>query len=83
MATVLYADGRAEPLTPHGRTFTLEELQAIVGGYIEIVRVPGGFLVVNEDGLLRRLPRNGQASRLHPSSPIVGDAVLCDPTEID
>ena len=79
---VLRANGTTEPLayTPDGREMlaSLATLQAAVGGYIEAVAVPGHdslVLLVNEDGLLRKLPPNPQASAvaLHP---IVGDAVL-------
>jgi hypothetical protein len=51
---------------------------AAVGGDIEAVAVPGDeslVLLVNKDGLLRKLPSHPWASAvvLHP---IVGDAVL-------
>ena len=41
-------------------SYTLEELQGLVGGYIEtdLVR-PGVVAIVNEDGMLH-LPRNGR-----------------------
>lgn len=44
----------------HRRRMTLEQKQKFVGGYIELVTIPGfnhPFLV-NEDGLLKNLPRN-------------------------
>lgn len=41
---------------------SLKSMQEIVGGYIEIVRLPqlpsGYILICNEDGLLRDLPVN-------------------------
>jgi hypothetical protein len=56
----------------HGVTFTLEELQTAVGGYIEAIRMPPMFwltdlwrgpkeqvwLVMNEDGKRLGLPEN-------------------------
>ena len=54
---------------------TLEGWQKLVGGYIEIVERKGLLLVVNEEGLLRELPHNIQASFL-VGQPIVGDVVL-------
>jgi hypothetical protein len=81
------ANGTAAPLasTPpqdetNGpeRQASLATLQAAVGGDIEAVAVPGDdslVLLVNKDGLLRKLPSHPWASAvvLHP---IVGDAVL-------
>ena len=61
----------------------LKWLQQAVGGHIEIVRgvgLPeGGLLVVNDEGLLLRLPFNPVASFLYSAgnAPIVGDAVVC------
>lgn len=52
------------PFTPaNGEKFTLEELQAVVGGYIEIVTLPDrSLLVCHEEGRLRQLPLNKPAS---------------------
>ena len=50
-------------------TMTLEECQAYVGGYIEILRTrtPGELLVINEEGALDELPYNAQATKIvHP-----------------
>lgn len=95
MATLIPADGSAprfvEPAG--GRSmFTLAELQALVGGYIELVRVPfrvaAGTLVLfcNEDGKRLQLPVNRYATALmrvalQPNDVLVGDVVLCTPTE--
>jgi hypothetical protein len=54
----------------------LKQLQDMVGGYIEIVRLSDGRqLVVNEDGLSLELPVNHVASTL-AGCLIVGPAVL-------
>tara|TARA_R110002110_G_scaffold2739_10_gene13115 strand:+ start:862 stop:1458 length:597 start_codon:yes stop_codon:yes gene_type:complete len=60
---------------------TLEELQAKVGGYIEIIQLSDrSQLCVDEDGLMKNLPVNAKASELaarlgrNPSR-IVGNAV--------
>lgn len=69
---------------------TLQELQEIVGGYIEIVYVMYGGkrvqLIVNEDGHAMRLPLNREATHIYHVTaalrgyrtchPIVGNAVL-------
>ncbi len=67
-----------QPNDPRGG-FSLEELQGIVGGYIDIVPLwPGWLMVVNDDGLLRDLPLNAVASLLHHGlGAIVGDVLVC------
>lgn len=59
---------------------TLTQLQQLVGGRIEVVRIGGGklVLVVNETGQLDSLPVNLCASRLYgvPGHVIVGTAVI-------
>jgi hypothetical protein len=65
----------------NGKKFTLGELQAAVGGYIEVVRLSGNErIVVNEEGLLVNLPPNLVASRM-AGFLIVGDALLMGPDE--
>lgn len=41
---------------------TFAEAQAAVGGYVEVVRVSNGVLLVNEEGRLRGLMANLNAS---------------------
>jgi hypothetical protein len=66
------------PYPPAGAKFTLEELQAAVGGWIEMVGCPVGTLVMNEEGKLRGLDVNdiacglAQGAGLLPSDRIVG-----------
>lgn len=86
MATLLPAAGDPRPITPaNGSTFTLAELQALVGGYIEGLRTSDGHWVfVNEDGRYLDLPPNRAATLLlYPRyrDVIVGDAVVCSPVE--
>ncbi len=90
MAQILHADGTAEDCSPaDGRLFSLGELQAIVGGYIEILSTRDGRkMVVNEQGKRLQLPRNEAATALvelltpaaitkallaHPNVVFVGD----------
>lgn len=55
---------------------SLEEAQKLVGGYVELVTLPGGDqLLVNEEGLLRGLDYNPAASDL-TGGHIVGPAIL-------
>jgi len=80
--TILRADGRVERLTRE-TPFTLEEIQAIVGGDIEIpYRSHNGFLFVcNERGNLKELPINYLASTYAAERGfdflIVGDVLIC------
>ena len=44
---------------------TLKEAQAYVGGYVEGISMPNGdYLIVNEEGKLKGLPFNEEASKL-------------------
>ena len=83
MANVIKADGQTYEKQPkNGRDFKLEELKAIVNGYIEIVYLRDGrLMVVNEEGLLERLPYNAAASILACET-IVGDVLVCDRKQI-
>ena len=53
----------------------LEEAQAVVGGYVEIVPTSHGQLLVNEEGRLKGLPQNPEASKI-AGQPICGNALL-------
>jgi hypothetical protein len=85
MASTLYrTNGVIEPIQPHGAIWSLEELQGIVGGYIEIVHtLDGKFMVVNETGKVQNppLPLNIAATRIYMHGrhdPIVGPALVVD-----
>jgi hypothetical protein len=90
MAMLLKAAGGVEEIRPaNGRTFVLAELQAFVGGYIEVVRAHNGqWLVLNEDGKRLELAPNANATELlHeaggvPWDVVVGDVLLADSVEI-
>ena len=67
MGLILYPDRRQKAVEPaNGRDYRLDELRAIVGGAIEIIptKEPGQIMVLNEEGKLLGLPRNGQAGAL-------------------
>ena len=75
-----------ELLPSKGESFTLEELQRAVGGYIEAIQVrdPNGawlIMIVNEDGRSLGLPYNPLASQMAQRE-IVGDVVLCKRPEM-
>ena len=54
---------------------SLEEAQEAVGGFIEMIPVEHGQLLVNEEGLIMSLPLNPTASQI-AGRPIVGNALL-------
>tara|TARA_Y100000310_G_scaffold43588_1_gene40676 strand:+ start:88 stop:357 length:270 start_codon:yes stop_codon:yes gene_type:complete len=68
MARLIHPDGIEEIVHPEaGTTFSLEELQRFVGGYIERVPTPavrGIDCVVDEEGLMKQLPMNMKASAI-------------------
>ena len=66
MAQIIYPDGTRRDVLPKGKTYSLEELQHIVGGYIEIApTTDGGLLVMDEEGRLKGKPFNGTATKLY------------------
>jgi hypothetical protein len=85
MALLIPAQGNAREVYPaHGKAFTLVELQAAVGGYIEVLRIGVRFMFLNEHGKLHGLPRNDYATTmawaagtLPPLDWIVGDVLVC------
>lgn len=93
MAKQIKADGTEADVSPKGKYFSLEELQELVGGLIEVVRVPKfngdrSIMLVNEDGLRLGLPRNEAATKLYAETHtgmalIVGDVVICQSVPTD
>ena len=81
-STLYYADGRSEVIHPAGATWSLEELQTLVGGYIEIARTHDGrWMVIDEEGKLKDKPINPVATILYQYGnydPIVGVALVVD-----
>ena len=77
--TVLFTNGKRQHVTPvDGERFHLRELQELVGGYIEAVRVPSMpkfYLLVDEEGLLKHKPVNAEATG-YAQQRIVGTALL-------
>jgi hypothetical protein len=83
MATLLRADGSAEVLQPsNGVNWYLDDLNKLVGGWHEVVRTTDGrYLVIDEEGKLKRKRLNVAATKLYQHGrhdPIVGDAVVID-----
>jgi hypothetical protein len=83
MATFLRTSGESEALSPaNGVNWSLEELQTLVGGYIEVARtLDGKYMILDELGKLKHKPLNIAATRVYQHGrhdPIVGDVVIID-----
>lgn len=64
-AYVYKPDGSVSAYIPKGETFDIRELQALVGGYIELVDVHEDFYAVcNEEGKQIGLEPNPKATNL-------------------
>jgi hypothetical protein len=90
MASFLYTPEPDEQITlvkPKGSHWSLEELQKLVGGYIEIIpTIDNRYMVINELGKVMRpmLPLNKQATRAYlygRDDWIAGPAVIVDTKE--
>ena len=73
---------KLEIITDEKKLPTLKEAQEFVGGYIEAITFPNDdLLIINEEGKLKELPYNSDASEVWVShygmtDAIVGDALL-------
>ena len=78
MALLYKATKEVVKLNPgNGKTFTLAELQAAVGGMIEAVPGTRGRALCNEEGRMLNLPRNENASNLFGMA-LVGDVIVLE-----
>ena len=89
-AKIIYTDKEAEDYTPkNGKTFELTEMQEIIGGYIEPIRLNDGrMIIVDEDGKSKdkavNIPATSILRRDHFTTDyIVGTAIVCDADMID
>jgi len=79
MATLITVDGESSEV----QATELAEMQALVGGYIEMVTFPDGSLMIcNEEGKNNELPRNNVATEIFRMKQrgtqdwIAGDAIF-------
>lgn len=89
MAQIIKTTGEVIDTEPdNGTDFSLEELQAIVGGYIEVVSLRDGRLICcDEEGKLKGKDRNHKATdilqaALRTRDFMVGDVLVCDVEQI-
>jgi hypothetical protein len=83
MATLIRVDGTREVLTPpNGTNWLLEEMQALVGGYIQMLRTrTGDYMITDEEGKLKQKPKNFIATALYvygAHHSVVGDVLVID-----
>lgn len=74
----IFRPGRAKPET-HKRAdpFTLSQLQALVGGYIQVVPMPDGrSLYIHEEGKLEGLEYNEAATEAMDGNLLDGDTIV-------
>ena len=81
IGVLLSSDNSIKALEFKGSHVTLEEMQKCVGGYIELIYLNDGMvLVVNEEGLILNLPYNERATNTALAEGekhhIVGDTLL-------
>ena len=84
-AKIIYTDKEAEDYTPkNGKTFALTEMQEIIGGYVEPIRLNDGrIIIVDEEGKSKdkavNIPATNILRRDHFTTDyIVGTAIVCD-----
>ena len=89
-ARIYKAHGETIDVEPrNGNDFSLDELQAIVSGYIEIAYLNGNkIMVLNEEGKLKGLAINWEATRIYRKTylwsddVIVGDVLVCNENQL-
>lgn len=89
MAQIIKSSGEVIETQPNnGTDFSLEELQTIVGGYIEVVSLRDGRLICcDEEGKLKGKEHNQKATEVYQANVpvwdhLVGDVLVCDADEI-
>ena len=89
-AKIIYTDKEAEDYTPkNGKTFGLTEMQEIIGGYVEPIRLNDGrMIIVDEDGKSKNKAVNIPATNIlrrdhYTTDYIVGTAIVCDADMIE
>jgi hypothetical protein len=77
-AVLFKEDGTVTTITPKDEYFTLDELQSLVEGYIELypARYLNHYIVCDEEGLLKRRKRN-ESFRQLTGIGLLGNVLLC------
>lgn len=84
MAEIIYPNGSSVYIEPrNGKHFKLEEIQEIVGGYVQAITLySGDLLLMDEDGKDKDYPRNDRATVMLagagiPDDTVVGTVLVC------
>ena len=89
---IIRANGEIVIYNPrNGKDYELDELQSIVGGYIEIIRLDDEWLmIINDEGKLYQMPLNQLATYIAKEKKaisstdfVVGDVLVCHKEFID
>lgn len=90
MARYIKADGKIEEVHPtNGTEFSLQEMKAFVGGYLEAIKLTSKeVMYVNEEFVRLQLPINARATEVlhqhrpdHAHYPLCGDVLIASLAE--
>lgn len=75
---ILLTENEMQYIAPKNKTFTLKELQEMVGGFIEFAPTTSENLcvIVNEEGVIRKLYKN-KIAKMFLGETYYGDVVIC------
>lgn len=83
MGMLISVDGEQTAVEPKSATFSLDELQNYVEGFIEIITIDDArTAIVNDEGLIRQMPMNPVASQV-VGRLLVGPVLIVAPDEIE
>ena len=89
MAQIIKSNGETKTVEPkNGTDFKLEELQAIVGGYVQIAYLRDDeIMVMDEECRLKDKDLNLRASLryrrdVNPYDSVVGDVLICKTNQV-
>ena len=89
MATLYKPNGGIKHVEPeNGEYFTADELHELIDGYFQIITLNDGtYLVCDDDGKLKDLPYNGNATAIWfrnfgMTDVLVGNVLICDANQI-
>ena len=87
MALLIRSNGETAEVFPTRKSFSLEELQHLIGGYIQVIALNGRSMIVNQEGKLHNLRENSVATQIakgfiDADDYIVGDALIASENEL-